>query len=344
MINRFLALYLPVTEYSLRNHEAAIPIVTHKQYEVLQDISTILSVAQHAQQLLSAERTPTLSLALPVYETVLELWRECWELFPELSLAIDGAILKIQEYVSKSRRSPVHVLAMFVNPSLKLNWINKHWKESQARDAYRVVESKLLEYVQETHQHIFEPSPSGSGRGSSDAAKAQANGYRALLDLNGKIHRADGAVPPCHTSRDASASTATTLPTTLTPEQRAAHNLAMVQLEIAGYIAEGVVDASDASSGIDIVSHWKALRFTYPLIHRLAMDILPVQASSVSSERVFSSSKLTCTRERGRMSVGTVESLQVLKNSIQRRRVPGLDDCKLDFMSKLDVPGDEAIE
>ncbi|KAG8688822.1 hypothetical protein FRC08_011248 [Ceratobasidium sp. 394] len=151
------------------------------------------------------------------------------------------------------------------------------------------------------------------------------------------------------------------LPASMTPEQRATHDLAIVQLEIAGYISEGTVDVSDASTGVDIVSQWKvsrnpsfvtcfsswinqALRFTYPLVHRLAMDILPVQASSVSSERVFSSSKLTCTRERSRMSVGTVESLQVLKHAIRRRRIPGVDNRTLDFMSKLDVPGDEYID
>ncbi|KAG8699533.1 hypothetical protein FRC08_005261 [Ceratobasidium sp. 394] len=130
----------------------------------------------------------------------------------------------------------------------------------------------------------------------------------------------------------------------LSPAQRAVHDLAAVQMEMAGYIALGTVSASDTHSGVDIISQWKSLRHTFPLIHRLAVDILPVQASSVSSERVFSSSKLTCTRERSRMAVGTVESLQVLKHSLKRRRVPGLDTRTLDFMSKVDIPGDELIE
>ncbi|KAG9096989.1 hypothetical protein FS749_007324 [Ceratobasidium sp. UAMH 11750] len=313
MVDRFIELYLPATELSLRNHEAAIPIVTHKQYEVLQDISTVLSVARRTQDLLSAERTPTLSLALPVYETILELWRDCRHIFPELALAIDGAILKVEEYVLKSRRSPVHVLAMFVNPSLKLEWINKHWHASTAQQAHKIVENKLLEYARERHETLFGPSTMPSSNAASvasSAAQAQAHGYRNLLDLSGKIQRADGT-----TQHIASSSADSTIPgclaLNLSPAQRAVHDLAAVQMEMAGYITLGTVSASDTHSGVDIISQWKSLRHTFPLIHRLAVDILPVQASSVSSERVFSSSKLTCTRERSRMAVGTVESLQV---------------------------------
>lgn len=51
----------------------------------------------------------------------------------------------------------------------------------------------------------------------------------------------------------------------------------------------------------------------YPLLFRIALDVLPVQASSVSSERVFSSSKETCTKRRNRLSPVLVEALQHLK-------------------------------
>ncbi|KAG9085802.1 hypothetical protein FRC06_003440 [Ceratobasidium sp. 370] len=106
----------------------------------------------------------------------------------------------------------------------------------------------------------------------------------------------------------------------------------------------GTVPMKDVSTGGDIVSQWKALRHMFPLIHRLAMDILSVQASSVSFERVFSSSKLTCTQERSRMAVGTVELLRVLKHSLKRWPVQGFDTRTLDFMSKLEAFGDEIID
>lgn len=45
------------------------------------------------------------------------------------------------------------------------------------------------------------------------------------------------------------------------------------------------------------------------------MDILPTQASSVSCERLFSSSKETCTPRRNRISPELMEALQTLKFS-----------------------------
>jgi uncharacterized Zn finger protein len=46
---------------------------------------------------------------------------------------------------------------------------------------------------------------------------------------------------------------------------------------------------------------------------RIALDILPSQASSVPCERVFSSSKLTATDRRARLKAETFEQLQMLK-------------------------------
>lgn len=43
------------------------------------------------------------------------------------------------------------------------------------------------------------------------------------------------------------------------------------------------------------------------------MDILPIQASSMPCERVFSSSKETTTARRNKLSPQLVEALQVLK-------------------------------
>jgi hypothetical protein len=51
------------------------------------------------------------------------------------------------------------------------------------------------------------------------------------------------------------------------------------------------------------------------------MDVLPVQASAVPCERIFSSSKETITPRRSRISGVTVEMLQVLKYCFKRDRL-----------------------
>ena len=48
------------------------------------------------------------------------------------------------------------------------------------------------------------------------------------------------------------------------------------------------------------------------------MDILPIQASAVPSERVFSSSKETTTQRRSRITGEHMEEIQVLKFAINR--------------------------
>jgi hypothetical protein len=66
-------------------------------------------------------------------------------------------------------------------------------------------------------------------------------------------------------------------------------------------------------------------RLTHPTIFAIAMDYLPIQASSVPCERVFSSSAEMDTRRRNRISPDLMEALQVLKFHLKKER--------LDFMA-----------
>lgn len=56
----------------------------------------------------------------------------------------------------------------------------------------------------------------------------------------------------------------------------------------------------------------------YPTLASIALDVLPAQASSVASERIFSSAKLTASDLRSRIGVEKFEKLQLLKFSWKR--------------------------
>jgi hypothetical protein len=51
------------------------------------------------------------------------------------------------------------------------------------------------------------------------------------------------------------------------------------------------------------------------------MDILPIQASAVPCERVFSSAKETTTLRRSLLGANTMEALQMLKFSLRKDRL-----------------------
>ena len=62
------------------------------------------------------------------------------------------------------------------------------------------------------------------------------------------------------------------------------------------------------------------------------MDILPIQASSVPCERVFSSSKETITARRNALSPNLVEALQLLKYATKQGKgisfMEGLEEAE----------------
>ncbi|KAG8743784.1 hypothetical protein FRC10_011413 [Ceratobasidium sp. 414] len=74
---------------------------------------------------------------------------------------------------------------------------------------------------------------------------------------------------------------------------------------------------------VDLVRYWNK-------------GVLPAQASLVSSEHIFSSSKNTYTRARNKLSINTVEKLQILKHSLRHpQRIPSaadMDDLDLDYV------------
>ena len=59
----------------------------------------------------------------------------------------------------------------------------------------------------------------------------------------------------------------------------------------------------------------------FPAIYAVAMDYLPIQASAVPCERVFSSSSETCTKRRNRLQPMMVEALQMLKFALKKERL-----------------------
>ncbi|CAA7265592.1 unnamed protein product [Cyclocybe aegerita] len=82
-----------------------------------------------------------------------------------------------------------------------------------------------------------------------------------------------------------------------------------------------IPDDSPQLEDFDLLHFWQANQTRFPLFWKLALDVLPAQASSVPCERIFSSSKEMDTSRRSNLSPLHMEQLQIMKFSYRNDRL-----------------------
>jgi hypothetical protein len=111
---------------------------------------------------------------------------------------------------------------------------------------------------------------------------------------------------------------------------------------------QAYITAPPSPKTVDIVKFWEASKqgsssimvtntdvlfqiscTAFPTLFAMAMDYLPIQASAVSCERVFSSSAETDTKKRNRIKPELMESLQMLKYHLKKERLNFTEDWAL---------------
>ena len=85
---------------------------TPAQIQVASDIRDLLQFFYATQQLVSAEKTPTLSIVLPVYEDLVTTLKTLATVKPKISHAINAGIDKLNQYLAISRSTRIYALAM----------------------------------------------------------------------------------------------------------------------------------------------------------------------------------------------------------------------------------------
>lgn len=76
------------------------------------ELDILLAIPHSAQQLLSSDNTPTLSLVLPVYESLVQKLRQAQSDIPHYWFAIQKGLDKIEKYVAEAHRSDAYIFAM----------------------------------------------------------------------------------------------------------------------------------------------------------------------------------------------------------------------------------------
>ncbi|KAJ7629923.1 hypothetical protein B0H17DRAFT_1164250 [Mycena rosella] len=145
MIDRVLELYqaidalLGLDKYSELSHL----LLTDLELQVLRDVRQFLQVPHVVQELVSAEKTPTLCIVLPLYERLIIMLRDLKRQLPKLGHAISAAIRKLEEYLALSRCAPIYALAMVLHPTIKFKWIEDHWSAEDYQQARASVRASV---------------------------------------------------------------------------------------------------------------------------------------------------------------------------------------------------------
>lgn len=79
---------------------------------MLADIREFLHTFHIAQETLSAEKTPTLPLAVPAYETLIAVLQLLRIKLRNVAHGITASICKLRKYTAKARKTKIYSLAM----------------------------------------------------------------------------------------------------------------------------------------------------------------------------------------------------------------------------------------
>lgn len=230
------------------------------------DAQEILSDSKHVLHHFSAEKHPTLYRALPAIEELQSMWEMkasnlAYSIYHD---AIRDGLTKLGKYYSRFDNKPVYILALVLHPYFKMQYIQKAWggAEEQAEEraaghksaknwhdeALKVVEETMAEYWI-NRPRVTKPTVNDNPEQSTSSAWLQGESDSLLSEYD--RHR----------------------------------QLLILQevdeewsSELRRYLKEVPADVTRET---DIVKWWSDHAKIYPTLARIALDVLPMQASSV---------------------------------------------------------------
>ncbi|KAF8205470.1 hypothetical protein K438DRAFT_1756858 [Mycena galopus ATCC 62051] len=224
------------------------------------------------------------------------------------------------KYYKKFDDTDAYIIAMYINPSIRFEWIKQNWTAQDQQI------SKLESYEADTNEveHSGQSTPESMTLGSP---------MILALDpvLEGRLqwpHRTSSSGPALSTYRSGGGNQSI--------EEEMKHYERSVipprrSMDLVGYWA-GLIKTLLAQPSIGsglimlavITALWSLIRPCH--IYRLFIDYAAAQATSVPSERVFSSSAETDTKHCNRINPILMEALQMLKFNYKKSH--------LNFMSE----------
>ena len=302
MINRLRILRPAIDSFlaSPVNKDLQTLRLTDIEWNTLQDIEAILAVPHAAQQTMSKESTPILSGSIPAFEMFMSSWEQLAEKIPRLKPFIDEGLKWAFKYYERMDRTDAYIVAMTINPAVRTSWIKKHW----GADCLEKAEITFRDLMQEYRDRAKPVAPDEDLPTTPAVASVEA--WQTLDTQYGL----DDMFETVEESGE----------------------LAMVNEEYEAYVKGPL-----SKLGTNLLQFWSMSDSSFPTIYSIAMDYLPIQASSVPSEQVFSSSAKTDTHKRNRIHPLLMEALQMLKFGLKKSRLNFMTGWAVNEASMMDV-------
>ncbi|KZT55765.1 hypothetical protein CALCODRAFT_410032, partial [Calocera cornea HHB12733] len=105
--------------------------ISSQGWQRIQQVAEVLEIAHEGQQLLSADRQPTLHLAIPAIEYPMDAWEKLeegkYKADPEMCSVLKAGIAKLGIYYLEMEKTDAYAIAMILTPYVKMRYLNKWW-------------------------------------------------------------------------------------------------------------------------------------------------------------------------------------------------------------------------
>ncbi|KAK1215115.1 hypothetical protein PQX77_022287 [Marasmius sp. AFHP31] len=260
MNEQLLVLYPAIEKFLLNHGDLSDLVLTPVLLQVLNDIHTFLSLPHALQEIVSAQKTPTLSVVILLYEQLISRLNNLIKL-PLLEHAIWASIDKLKEYLMKARTKQIYVLAIALNLMTKFQWMKDHWSAEEC-DIARTTVAKMqvgrwAGFVGHKPRPITKTvsAPASTYAGHAQAAAWSQNAGMMKFAALRHSYSTVGSK-----NQD---------PQTVQPSMKK-------------YEDAGIIDINDPEAlDFNLLQYWQVNQHNFPLHWTAALGVLPAQASSV---------------------------------------------------------------
>ena len=206
-----------------------------------------------------------------------------------IASSIDSCWAKLRKYYELMDQSPVYAAAVVLNPQHKWDYFKTNWKEHPDWIA------NAEESVEELWNTMY--------KDTEDSSKSKAE-----YDLNSGLFLPTPRKDPSNFDQWVSASRYAR-PTVL---EQDGYKKYLETVHFPNW--PGDFQSISQPKSVDLCAFWARYEAEYPLLARMAFDVLSIPAMSAECERVFSCTKLLLTDQRARMKEDIIEASECLRS------------------------------